>query len=270
MDLVNLILMCSLATSPATNSLVYQIAQVNNADPTFIDDWSDKSVYRPHDPLQAAQMIAALLRVGHELRVGILQIPARQTLQSYGIASRDLVDACTNIAIGSDRLEQAREKFGLDKIKVLAWYLTDDPASPIGRYWAHEVLRGESVDLDAAQKNIEQPIASREYARPSMQLFASQEGAGNGEMSAPRFERIFPLAASDDFTSFEEVPASHGAPQKWQPVASETVPAVGHEESAARRRRGNAAQDKKPQAPVTDERLPTSRELEQGRGDESR
>lgn len=269
MDLVNLILMCSLATSPATNSLVYQVARVNNADPTFIDDWSDESVYRPHDPLQAAQMIAALLRVGHELRVGILQIPARQTLQSYGIASRDLVDACTNIAIGSDRLEQAREKFGRDQIKVLAWYLTDDPKSPVGRYWAHEVLRGETVDLDAAQKNIEQPIASREYARPSMRLFAPQTNA-EGEMSAPRFERIFPLAASDDFTSFEEVPASDDAPQKWQPVISETVSTVSREESAARRRQGSVAQNKKPQAPVTDERLPTSRELEQGREDKSR
>src|SRR5690554_4223297 len=145
MDLVSLILMCSLATSSATNSLVYQVAQTNDADPAYIDDWSDASVYRPNDLDQAAKMIAALLRAGHELRVGVLQLPARQTIQAYGVTSKDLVDACTNIAIGSDRLEQAQARFPDDQTKALAWYLTDDPQNTAGKRWARLVLHVEII-----------------------------------------------------------------------------------------------------------------------------
>lgn len=250
MDLVTLILMCSLGTTPSTNTLVYQIARTNDADPTYIDDWTDGVVYSPNTLEEGRAMISALVTAGHQIRVGVMQVPARQTIQSYSMSAEDLVDSCQNIAVGSDRIEQAIQKYPQSKQDALAWYISGEPKDPIGQSWAYAVLKVEAVDLEEKSGDIENPLPSRQYAQPKMRLFDSAKIKKDDDQEKKITQTLFPIEESK-----KKIPR----PEKWNrnnPKQSAVT------QSKSKKQKSKNSGPKKAQEPVTDERLETKRAIQ--------
>lgn len=244
MDLVTLILMCSLAQSTSTNSMLYQIAQTSDADPTYIDDLTDGVVYTPSRIADASQMVSALVSAGHDIRVGVMQLPAREVMQSYSMTSLELVDSCRNVAVASDRLTQARHRYPEKDPAALSWYLTGDPKSAVGLSWALDVLAVEPVELQSKLGDVENPLPSRKYSRSGSLIFVEDRSENDSTSSS--------VAA--DSQSIVVGAEKKIVPKKWEPVTPTTS------SSNASKARPSSQQEQ-PQPPVTDERLETSDEL---------
>jgi hypothetical protein len=250
MDLVTLILMCTLAQSSTTNSMLYQIAHTTDGDPTYIDDLTDGVVYTPARIDDASKMVGALVSSGHDIRVGIMQLPAREMLMSYELEPAELVDSCRNVALASDRLDQARTRFPSSPPKALSWYMTGEPESALGLSWALDVLSVESVDLQEKLGDVENPLPSRKYTRPDSLIFVGEEKNTEGAASSSVTSRKFFLEKSRQTTT----------PEKWEPPSD--APKTSKARSAGSSSESSSAKSGAPQPPVTNERLKTSDELD--------
>ena len=253
MDLVSLILMCSLAQSSATNSMLYQIARTTDGDPTYIDDLTEGVVYTPPRLEEAGQMVGALVAAGHDVRVGLMQLPAREVMMSYDLAASELVDSCRNVALASDRLVQARSRFPSSPPKALSWYMTDDSESALGLSWALDVLAVESVVLQEKLGDVDDPLPSRKYSRPSSLIFVGEGDEGEDSSDArPTSSNSTPLIVEDARRTV--------APEKWEPVKSSPRNSKAHPSSSSTK--DSSSKPGKPQPPVTNERLKTSDQLD--------
>ena len=279
MDLVTLIAACSLATSTTTQTTLYQISQTVEASPTYIDDLTTASVYDPATAAEAVGITEALVEAGHDIRVGLGQLPARQILQQYQISAKTLLDPCTNISLASDRMSVARGRYPDRPRRALSWYFTDDPADELGLAWAGRVLAATAVDVDAVAGRPDQAPPSPRFGEPSGRLFVAEAH----ESSAHRLDRSDASGlAPRGFT-----PGNHkqDRPRKWTPVSSsqneEETDAPNHSErnpathsqlppatsrpSAAKKKgrgRVDSSSPGRAQPNVTDERLPTTDELD--------
>ncbi len=257
MDLVTLIASCSLAASATTNTTLYQITQTVDANALYIDDLTDAAVYQPSTLEEAAGITRALVEAGHDLRVGLTQIPARESLRSYSLDPKALLDPCTNIAIGSDRLSMARSRHGDNPPEVLSWYLTDSNQDPVGISWANDVLAQPSVDIQAAATRPDKAPPSPRFSAPNQRLFVRDDDSADESTPRPH-----PSASISPKTygATSSSAVSPTEPTKWTPSSTTTnqSKASSPQSSTSTSR----SSDKKAQPDVTNERLSTSEDLE--------
>lgn len=262
MDLVSLILMCSIAQSTHTNTLLYQIAQTTNANSTYIDDLTDAQVYTPDRVRDAQKIVAALVEAGHDIRAGMMQLPAREVMIQYNLLPKDLINSCRSVSVASDRLTQARARYPKDDRRALSWYLTGEPDSSLGIGWAFDVLDVPAVQLDAELGNVEKPTPSPKFSRPKGLIFSSDSSGNHGQLKTSR-----PLT----YKVLVDTPRTKVVPKKWTPVASPSVKGKHLDTSdTTHRSKSSKAGSKpsevrgahKPQPPVTDERLQTSDDID--------
>lgn len=268
MDLVSLILFCAISSNSVALTLSHQVAASIDGDPYYIDDLTDAKIYTPVRRGEALGILTALLEAGHDVRVGLTQLPARRAIQEYGHSPGDLIDACPNVAIGTDMLEQSLATTNQNPRLALATYLTGERDNAMGLFWADSVLAKPAIELESVAANVENPQPSRRY-------------------SVNRRDSIF-LESSDTSTSvksstgdaspvrdlFVNQPDSLGEkPSKWKPVvppSSEHDPKANsfHDSSTSnprhtsKRKSGASSTTSPAQEPVTDERLLTTDELQ--------
>lgn len=258
MDLLSLILFCALSSSPQSTTLVHQIAQSVEGDPLHIDDLTDAAVYAPASAREAAGIVRALLEAGHDLRVGLAQIPARVAWQDYGLSPDQMLSACTNVAVGTDLLTRAHSRYPKAE-QALAYYLTSDPADDIGLGWAFSVLTHEQVDLAEHAFDVESPQPSRRYVIDTTQPIFVGRSPSPGQL--PRARPVGHLFVVDPGASRRS-----GEPKKWAPVdpagvSSGTEEVARPTSSSSPQRSAARGGRPRPQPDVTDERLLTSEEL---------
>ncbi len=256
MDLVTLIAACSLAASANTNTTLYHITQTVDANAYYIDDLTDAAVYQPTTLDEAAGITRALVEAGHDVRVGLTQVPARESLRAYSITPQQLLDPCTNIALGSDRLSVARDRHGDKPLEVLSWYLTDSTTDGVGISWANDVLAQPSVDIQAAATRPDKAPPSPRFSSPDQRLFI-QDADSNADSNP----RPHPSATITPKTYGADSPKakSSAEPSKWAPSSRNSGQSKASNSVPSSTRSGN--HDAQPD--VTAERLPTSDELDQ-------
>jgi len=198
MDLVTLILLCSLVPNRNVQLTLYQIAQTTEQQTTYIDDLTDAQVYTPARRKRASKMTDALLEAGHELRVGLGYVDASQAIRTYGISSGRLVRSCPNIAVASDMLSISMSKFD-DPERALAHYFSGDPEDEVGLRWAQRVLSVEPVDLEKASRRPTQAPPSPKFGVDS-RLFISDDATVNGA-THPRARRSLAPKGVDSSSS---------------------------------------------------------------------
>jgi hypothetical protein len=262
MDLVTLIAACSLAASANTNTTLYQITQTVDAQVYYIDDMTDAAVYQPTTLEEAAGITRALVEAGHDVRVGLTQVPARASLQTYNLTPTQLLDPCTNIAIGSDRLSLARGRHGDAPREVLSWYLTGSTRDPVGISWANDVLAKPAVDIQQAATRPGTAPASPRFSAPDNRLFVDDADDSGGKPRRHPSASITPNTARTGEST--PSPAKDLVPTKWEPPRQTQDSKAAS--SSSRSQASSESGTGKAQPDVTDERLPTSEDLEQTQG----
>lgn len=277
MDIFNLILLCSVVSSSPHQTLLYQITQTAEQSPRYVDDLTAADVYDPSQRREAAQITRALMQAGHDLRVGLTQVPAHLARRRYQATPRTLVRACTNISYGSQRLHRARARHPDDKVHTLAFYYAGSADDPLGQAWAHHVLEARSVNVEHAARHPAEAPPSPQYPRPDSQLFVLDPQLTSDEEITPRRARTmfsgqsdsraessandgglppiskFPPPDSDDSGSARSDDASSESRRPARQILS-----APSDKRSFRKRADTSGRRQQPQPPVTDETLPTS------------
>ncbi len=132
MTLAELILMCSLASSPHVQDTLYRVVLAHSGgQPLTIVDATTSRTYQVTDPARAALIAGRLEDSGHRLHIGVagLSNHLRFRLQ---ITPGDALKPCRNIGFASLELERVltqRTKRDIDALhRALAHYF--DPNNP--------------------------------------------------------------------------------------------------------------------------------------------
>ncbi len=143
MDLITMVLACSLYTD---NSITNAIAQVGSKDNplTITSENGERKVFKTQT--QAAAYAATEIRDGHAVDIGLMQIPSRW-LHDHKITVTELLGPCKNIVVATQILNNAAQRCSelqadqpADALKVctLSMYKTGDAQA--GADYAHTVL----------------------------------------------------------------------------------------------------------------------------------
>lgn len=285
MDIFNLILLCSVVSSAPHQTLLYQIAQTADQSSTYVDDLTAAKVYDPPRRREATQITRALIESGHELRVGLTQVPAHQARRRYHATSRRLVQACSNISYGSQHLRRARRRYPDDNVNALAFYFTGSADDPLGRAWAHHVLENRDVDVEHAATHPAAAPPSPQYSVPQNRLFVDKPQLtrdGDSQPNPRRAKTVFSDRSSSRTTESSEADDDLAPISKFPPPEDVDRTSPSHAEgsdTSVRRNHTDSPADKpsfrklidkrsmqqRAQTPVTDERLPTSESTNAGR-----
>ena len=223
MDLISLILFCAVSTNTVALTLSHQVATSVDGDPYYIDDLTDAKVYTPVRRAEAVGILTALLEAGHDVRVGLTQLPARRAIQEYGHSPAELIDACPNVAIGTDLLEQSLEETNQNPRRALATYLTNEHDNPMGLFWADSVLAEPAVELESVSSNVENPQPSRRYSVDKRESLFLERSNTSPEVKSSTGDTS---DANPVRELFVKPPNSHSdAPKKWKPVEPQRVEA---------------------------------------------
>lgn len=256
MDLFSLILVCAVSSDPRAAVHTYQIAQAVDVEVTYIDDLTTASGYSPADLEVASGLVSTLMKEGHDIRVGLGQIPARVAYDEFGLTPEQMLDPCTNIAVATELLEQAFSIHSSPK-NALAFYLKSDSRDPQGLRWADYILSKELVDLDAEAFNAETPKPSRRFS-VEVSVFSDSKSANTSaakslHASSKMFVKF--QAPSKTKSRFESMPLEEKASEVLKKEISE-------QPFEKKKSRGSFSKTfRRPQANVTDEKLLTSDEL---------
>jgi hypothetical protein len=266
MDLSQLAQMCIEGPKAEQHAaaLVRLAMVATDEQPWHVLDVSKGEEYTPRSLEQADQIAHALLRAGHEVRVGIALVPARAVIEQ-GLPLSVLWDPCSNLAMAAEQLALAPKKARPRHISRAVWQLASylSPDAPLeGVLFATQVLEhpgpaafGHSqgrefslepstrmrVELDQKEQNQEplQPDATLKIRlAPQPQALPTSSQDGPATLSDETLDSAAPQQPSSE-PVFESEPLQ-AAPKKVKPVATPT-PSV-----------------RKPQPDVTQERLPLS------------
>lgn len=259
MDLFSLILVCAVSNDPQVAAHTYQIAQAVDVEVTYVDDLTNASGYSPSSVEVAAGLVSTLLKEGHDIRVGLGQIPARIAWDEFGLSAEQMLDPCTNIAVTTELLERAFSAHRSPK-KALAFYLKSDAKDPQGLRWADYILSKEMVDLDIEAFNTETPKPSRRFFG-EVRVFSETESS---ELS-PK-----PLHASSEmFVTFRKPSKTkvHFESMRLEEKTDAVLPEKPDENLIEKKksRAGSSKTFRKAQLDVTDEKLLTSDELQENK-----
>ena len=243
MDLLSLLAACAISTHPGVEPALYQIAHLHQGNPLTIEVIDQGIVYNPDTREQAIGVATALIEAGSNVRVGLAQLPAHEAITVYGLSIEDLFTPCRNLAIGSDFLEQAFSRHS-PAPNALAYYLKGSPDSPLGLGWAHDVLSQPTINDSSSR-------IARLYPAPDTRLFVTNEES--------TYRRPEPSAEHRLLVT----PEGHG--QAESPLLPESISLSPQKlRRNPRVRSGRSSPTDRPSSfpPVTDERLPTSSELQ--------
>jgi len=99
MDLLSLVLACSPLVDPA---MTLRVIAVESAGHTYaIHDNTDGRSYDAANEAQAVRFAATLIRSGHRVDLGLMQINYQVWLRPTQFALRSAFDPCTNIRLGT-------------------------------------------------------------------------------------------------------------------------------------------------------------------------
>ena len=99
MDLLTLALVCAPMVDPATTLRVISVESGGN--PYAIHDNSARVTYRAGSAREAAITATVLIRAGHRIDVGLMQINYDAWLRPTRFTLERAFDPCTNIRLGS-------------------------------------------------------------------------------------------------------------------------------------------------------------------------
>jgi type IV secretion system protein VirB1 len=99
MDLLTLALICAPMVDPDTTLRV--IAEESGGDPFVIHDNRSGASYRAGDLRTAVGVATTLIRAGHRIDVGLMQINYDAWLKPTRFSLEHAFDPCTNIRLGS-------------------------------------------------------------------------------------------------------------------------------------------------------------------------
>ncbi len=160
MDLITMVLACSLYTD---NSIVNAMVQVGSKNNPLIITPAGGSPKTFKTPSQAMAYTVSELQQGHPLDIGLMQVPSRW-LEGHNISADELFAPCKNLVVATqilnnaaDRCNELQANQSADDLKActLSMYKTGDPQN--GLEYAHTVMdyaKAHSFDdiLAAAKK----------------------------------------------------------------------------------------------------------------------
>jgi type IV secretion system protein VirB1 len=99
MDLLSLVVLCSPLVDPATTLRVIDVE--SGGHPYAIHDNTDGRGYDAGSSAQAVRIASALIRAGHRVDLGLMQINYEVWLRPTGFSLEKAFDACTNVRLGT-------------------------------------------------------------------------------------------------------------------------------------------------------------------------
>jgi type IV secretion system protein VirB1 len=105
MDLLALVMACGPLVAPATAMAVIDVE--SGAHPYAIHDNTDRRAYAAPNLTEAVLMATMLLRAGHRLDLGIMQVNYEVWIRGTRLRLEDALDPCTNIGLGTTILSAA-------------------------------------------------------------------------------------------------------------------------------------------------------------------
>lgn len=99
MDLLSVALLCSPLVDPATTLRVIDVESAGHV--YAIHDNTEGRTYDGANSAQAVSLASALIRAGHALDLGLMQINYEVWLKPTGYPLEQVFDACTNVRLGT-------------------------------------------------------------------------------------------------------------------------------------------------------------------------
>lgn len=99
MDLLSLVVLCSPLVDPATTLRVIDVE--SSGHPYAIHDNTEGRAYDGGNLGGAVRLASALIRAGHTLDLGLMQINYEVWLRPAGLSLERAFDACTNVRLGT-------------------------------------------------------------------------------------------------------------------------------------------------------------------------
>lgn len=99
MDLLTLVALCGPLVHPQTTLSVITVE--SSGQPFAIHDNTDNRTYDASTVLQGAAVAKRLIRAGHRIDVGLMQINYDAWLKPTGFAVEWALDPCTNVRLGT-------------------------------------------------------------------------------------------------------------------------------------------------------------------------
>lgn len=143
MDLITMVLACSLYTDNSITNAIVQVGSKNNPL-TVTSAQGEQKVFKTQS--QAVSYANSELNQGHNIDIGLMQIPSRW-LHEHNLGMDELFAPCKNIVVATQILNNAAEQCSdlqanqpIDDLKActLSVYKTGDPQA--GLDYAHTVL----------------------------------------------------------------------------------------------------------------------------------
>jgi type IV secretion system protein VirB1 len=105
MDLLTLALVCGPMVAPSTT---LRVIEVESAGQSYaIHDNTDDRSYAPARAAEAERLAAVLIRAGHRIDIGLMQINYEVWLKPTGIRLDQAFNPCINIGLGTTILSAA-------------------------------------------------------------------------------------------------------------------------------------------------------------------
>ncbi len=183
MDLLALAVTCGYLTDPAMTFRVIEVE--SHGQVTAIHDNTAHSTQVPHSLPEAVRLASDLIRQGHRIDVGLMQINVDVWLKRSEFPIEEAFDPCTNIRIGSTILQgdYARALNAYKTPKLALWHALS--AYNSGSDWrglgyAERVLMGRETSKDSGV----QKVVTRARAQHSSVIFSGDFPAPNNPLKA--------------------------------------------------------------------------------------
>lgn len=237
MDLLSMLTACAMSINPVVVPTLYQIAHTHGGNALTIEAVETGQVYKPSSHEEAIGITTALYEAGVKLHVGIVQVNVSTALNEYDTTIPELFDTCKNVAIGSDQLALAISQTKTVR-QALTIYLGSGP-------WAREVMQQPSAPEFGSDSN----SIGKIYAAPGNRIFATKQTNSHRAPRESPHKKIWAAQETDGGSKTDE--------------GSETTEPEWSKPEARPQKRKTPKKTGQAQAPVTDERLLTTRELEE-------
>lgn len=139
MNLITMILACSMYSNNSVTNAIIQIGSQNNAYAITTSDGKTQSFASTTD---AAQFANSQVSQGNAINIGLMQVPSLW-LKPYNVTATDLLRPCKNIVVATEILSDATYKCQQSNASnvqacALSMYETGDPQS--GSDYANKII----------------------------------------------------------------------------------------------------------------------------------
>ncbi len=208
--LVELILACSVSTSPVVEDTLYRVVMGHASGHTLtVHDVHTQENFTLDKSERAVALAQGLAKAGHPVRLGMVALPYRWVIEEMRLDAESTLDACTQIKLSSELLEQAIKKEGSkteDQLhRALArYYMPDDPESLEAIDWGARILLVEQVDISRAHDS-NTPLPGGIYKLERSAFFEKSDDTREGRQGrAHTSSRTAPPASSHSTLLYRE------------------------------------------------------------------